>query len=248
MRYAAITDVGNVRKVNEDYFYLDKKNNILFMVADGMGGHNAGDVASKMVINIIKNYFNENFTQSLSIEEMVDILKKAIDLANEEILKVSNEYENLYGMGTTITCVFIKDDEIVFLNAGDSRGYMIYQTTIKQVTVDHSLVSELLLNGKLTEAEAENHPKKNIITSCIGTNHHYQLDVYRMPLESGVKVMLCTDGLTNLMTRNEMIDIINNNETDLEQSVQELVRTAKANGGFDNITIILIDPFLDRGE
>jgi protein phosphatase len=248
LRYAAVSDVGNVREVNEDYFYLDQAHNILFMVADGMGGHNAGDVASKMVINIIKNYFNDHFKHELSTDEIIELLKKAIEKANEEILKVSNEYENLYGMGTTIVCVFINNNEIVFLNAGDSRGYMIYDATLKQITVDHSLVSELLLNGKLTEDEAENHPKKNIITSCIGTNQHYKLDVYKMPLVQGAKVMLCTDGLTNLVKGKEMIEIINKNENDLQQTVTELVSTAKANGGFDNITIILIDPFLDRGE
>ena len=239
MRYSAITNVGNVRELNEDEFFVDTEFQRLFMVADGMGGHNAGDVASKMAINILKNYYFENIKENINTEDIKQELLKGIELSNKSIINASKKFDNLKDMGTTLNLVYINDEDIIFINIGDSRAYVDARDVFKQVTVDHSLVEELIKSGEITEEESYNHPQKNIITSCLGAKGDYKVDIYSLKKEKNMKLLLCTDGLTNLVSKSEIEKIINENE--IENATKLLVHSAKENGGFDNITLILID-------
>ena len=239
MRYSAITNVGNVRELNEDEFFVDTEFQRLFMVADGMGGHNAGDVASKMAINILKNYYFENIKENINTQDIKKELLKGIELSNKSIINASKKFDNLKDMGTTLNLVCINDEDIIFINIGDSRAYVSVGDGFKQVTVDHSLVEELIKSGEITEEESYNHPQKNIITSCLGAKGDYKVDIYSLKKEKNMKLLLCTDGLTNLVSKSEIEEIINENE--IENATKLLVHSAKENGGFDNITLILID-------
>ncbi len=237
--YSSVSDIGNIRKLNEDDFFVDKEHEKLFIVADGMGGHKAGDVASRMAINIVKNHYYEKVNEDMTLKEIETELLKGIDLANKSIISASDKFEHLQNMGTTINLVFISDNKILFINVGDSRSYVIVHNELRQMTVDHSLVEELLKTGKINEEEAYNHPQRNIITSCLGAKLDYKVDIYYLDAEDKMKILLCTDGLSNLLMKDEINEIIKNNE--IEQAVQLLVNSAKENGGFDNITLILID-------
>lgn len=238
MKFSSITDVGNVREINEDDYYIDSKTEKLFMVADGMGGHNAGDVASKMVINVIKNYFLKNISQNMELFEIKKKLLEGIKVANEEVYKLSSKYKKLNGMGTTLNLLYVGKENLLFLNVGDSRSYIYYNNELQKITKDHSLVQQLLSNGTITENEAKNHPQRNIITSCLGNKKDYKIDSYIVPRRKKMKILLCTDGLTNLIKKAEMKKIIKNNNVYL--SSKKLVDLAKKYGGFDNITLILL--------
>jgi len=233
-----MTDVGNVRKLNEDEFFIDQKYERLFLVADGMGGHNAGDVASKMAVNIIRNYYLENIHPDMPLESIKEAFLDAIKIANETIIRASKKFDHLRNMGTTLNLVYIHDEDLIFINIGDSRAYIFNEETLKQITVDHSLVEELLRTGRITETEAHNHPQKNIITSCLGTKEDYKVDIYRIKKMNDVKILLCTDGLTNLIEHSEIEEILR--DMSVNEATERLVDQAKAYGGFDNITLILI--------
>lgn len=233
-----MTDVGNLRKLNEDEYFIDEKYERLFLVADGMGGHNAGDVASKMAVNIVRNYYLENIHPDMPLESIKEAFLDAIKTANETIIRASKKFDHLRNMGTTLNLVYIHEDDLIFINIGDSRAYIFSEDTLQQITVDHSLVEELLRTGRITATEAHNHPQKNIITSCLGTKDDYKVDVYRIKKSKNVKILLCTDGLTNLIEHSELEEIIRN--MDVQEATKTLVNQAKAYGGFDNITLILI--------
>jgi protein phosphatase len=234
-----MSDVGNVRELNEDEYFVDTKFQRLFVVADGMGGHNAGDVASKMAINILKNYYFENINTEMKLDEIKKELFKGVDLANKSIKDASKKFDDLNNMGTTMNLVYIGDEEILFINIGDSRAYVKNDNDFKQITVDHSLVQELIKTGEITEEESYNHPKKNIITSCLGAKGDYKVDTYILPKADNMKILLCTDGLTNSLSKDEIEKIISENKIDKASNL--LVNSAKENGGLDNITLILID-------
>lgn len=233
-----MTDVGNVRKLNEDEYFIDEKYERLFLVADGMGGHNAGDVASKMAVNIVRNYYLENIHPDMPLESIKEAFLDAIKTANETIIRASKKFDHLRNMGTTLNLVYIHEEDLIFINIGDSRAYIFNEDVLKQITVDHSLVEELLRTGRITATEAHNHPQKNIITSCLGTKDDYKVDVYRIKKAENIKILLCTDGLTNLIEHNEIEKTIRN--MSVEKATEKLVNQAKAYGGFDNITLILI--------
>ena len=234
-----MTDVGNVRKLNEDEFFIDEKYERLFLVADGMGGHNAGDVASKMAVNIIRNYYLEKIHTEMPLESIKEAFLDAIKIANETIIRASKKFDHLRNMGTTLNLVYIHEEDLIFINVGDSRAYIFNEDVLKQITVDHSLVEELLRTGRITATEAHNHPQKNIITSCLGTKDEYEVDVYRIKKMENIKILLCTDGLTNLIEHSELEEILSN--MDVRKASERLVSQAKTYGGFDNITLILIE-------
>jgi len=233
-----MSDVGNVRKLNEDEFFVDEKYERLFLVADGMGGHNAGDVASKMAINILRNYYFENIHPDMSLDEIKEGFLDAIKVANDTIIRASNKFDYLRNMGTTLNLVYIHKEDILFINIGDSRAYIFDQDELKQITVDHSLVEELLRTGRITETEAYNHPQKNIITSCLGNKEDYKADVYQIKKDNTIKILQCTDGLSNLVEHKEIEDILKT--MTINEATKGLVTQAKVYGGFDNITLILI--------
>lgn len=241
MKSFAITDVGKRRELNEDYIYTSDKMigslSNLFIVADGMGGHNAGDYASKHTVEKVVETVEE-LKKEQDIEE---IIQEAIYRANAYIYEKSKEDMSLSGMGTTLVIATIKDKEVTVANIGDSRMYVVNQN-ITQITKDHSLVEEMVTMGGLDKEAARNHPDKNIITRAIGVKELVLADFFEVTLKKEDKLLLCTDGLTNMLRDDEIHHIIQSNE-DVEAAARALIAAANENGGRDNISVVLLEPF-----
>lgn len=238
------TDIGCKRKVNQDYtFATDQpvgKLDNLYIVADGMGGHNAGDYASKYTVETVVREVKT------SIEtKTFRIIGKSIRVANELIRLRAKEDINLYGMGTTIVVATIENHQLQIANVGDSRLYIISRDNIRQITRDHSLVEEMVRMGGMDPETARNHPDKNIITRAIGARDSVEVDFFTEELKEGDLVLMCSDGLTNMLTDAE-IEAICRQELPIEKKVDALIEAANANGGKDNIAVILIDDFANR--
>lgn len=230
-----VSDVGLKRTLNEDFAsYLEKEEFKIYVVADGMGGHNAGEVASQMAAERIVGYVDEKFSSSNTRNLIEDAIKKV----NTDIFNFSNTNEKLNGMGTTVTVCFITKEFIHIANVGDSCCFAIRNNEIKKITKDHSLVQELVDSGSISEKEAENHPKKNIITRALGTSSSVSVDVFELNNNEYELYILCSDGLTNELTKEEILQIVTE-EKDYIKSADRLVALAKANGGRDNITVLL---------
>ncbi|MBU3189204.1 Stp1/IreP family PP2C-type Ser/Thr phosphatase [Clostridium bowmanii] len=232
-----LSDIGNVRKTNEDSVgYFETSDFDIYAVADGMGGHNAGEVASELAIKIIIEYIKQNHQDS----DLKKVLSDGIKSANKKIYDMSIVSDSLKGMGTTITICFKKGVKMVVANVGDSSCYVIDSgRKLSKITRDHSLVQQLLDNGTITEEKARNHPNKNIITRALGTNELVEVDLFDVDLTNIHKCILCTDGLTNDVTYSEMYDIIM--ENDNISSCKMLVDLSKSKGGRDNISVIVFE-------
>lgn len=230
-----VTDIGNVRQINEDYgdYQLGRQYK-LFIVADGMGGHNAGEVASKMAAQGILNFVKENYGQISDSE----ILIEAVAEVNYDIYIHSKRSNNLSGMGTTIVAILVTDECIRIINIGDSVCYGIDNNYIDKITKDHSLVQELLDSGSITIEEARNHPRKNIITRAVGTNIRVEVDQFTVPNGVYDYFVLCTDGLSNEVSEAEIASEIRWS-ADVQESCKRLVSMAKEAGGKDNITVLV---------
>lgn len=231
-----LSDIGNARRINEDYLgFHEDPNKKLYIIADGMGGHNAGEIASKIAVeNTIEYIFSAD-----KIEQAEVILKEAIESSNSKIYEVSNTDLALKGMGTTITACMIKENKMVVANVGDSRCYVLENEYLNQITNDHSLVQQLVDNGSITEEEAQVHPNKNVITRALGTAPKVEIDIFSIDLSNISKVMLCTDGLTNSLSKEEINDIIAKN--DCKSSCEKLIELSKQRGGKDNISVIIFE-------
>ena len=240
----SITDIGKRRKLNQDYVYTSElpvghlAN--LFLVADGMGGHNAGDYASRYTIETIVDEISRSDDEST-----VFVLEKAIKRANELIRKKSEEETELSGMGTTVVAATIEDDKLCVANVGDSRLYIINNREIRQITRDHSLVEEMVRMGGLKREMARNHPDKNIITRAIGALDDVDVDFFEVRLNKGDTILMCSDGLSN-MIEDEEIRMIMQGQRDIVEKAESLVRAANNNGGKDNIAVVLVEPFADE--
>jgi len=229
-----LTDVGNFRKVNEDYidYYTDETKRI-YVIADGMGGHNAGEIASKLAVENTISYIN-----SLSqLDDLEESIRKAVGDSNNKIYELSKSKADLNGMGTTLTACLIKGNDMVIAHVGDSRCYIIKDKAISQVTKDHSLVQQLLDEGSITESEADNHPNRNIITRALGTNSTVDIDVIKMDIKGIEKIILCTDGLSNLVNEQELYDFVMNKD----DCCAELIELSKSRGTKDNISVIVFE-------
>lgn len=229
--------------MNQDYYFSSDTpvGNLpnLYIVADGMGGHKAGDYASRYTIErIVASVMRSG------LQEPVAILKGAIRKANELLVDESKEDESKRGMGTTVVIATIMEDKMIVANVGDSRLYVV-GSSMRQVTRDHSLVNEMVRLGEINAAEARIHPDKNIITRAIGASATVEADFFEVDLEKDSQILMCTDGLTNMVRDEEIFRIMNGEET-LEEKAEILVRTANANGGRDNITVMIIRPFFDE--
>ena len=242
LRTFSVTDIGKKRKLNQDYVFASEKplGNLpnIFIVADGMGGHNAGDYASKYTVETMKEEIERSFEKST-----VKIMGKAIENANTHIRKKAEENEAFTGMGTTVvaaTC--LRDKYLEVANVGDSRLYVVNDRKIKQITRDHSLVEEMVRMGGIDRKAAKNHPDKNIITRAVGAMDTVEIDFFHEELKSGDIVLLCSDGLTNMLEDEEIGNILRE-PVSIEDRAQRLVETANNNGGKDNIAVIIIDVF-----
>lgn len=238
----SITDIGKKRKLNQDYVYTSERpvGNLpnLFIVADGMGGHNAGDYASKFTVETIVEEI-----KTAEEKNPEEILKRAIETANGKVLQMAGENPELEGMGTTVVAATCIDEELHVANVGDSRLYVIGEK-ITQVTRDHSLVEEMIRMGGIDRQSARNHPDKNIITRAIGAEDYIDIDFFQVSLSKGDIVLMCSDGLTNML-EDEEIRMILNGQRDIVEKAEQLVKAANNNGGKDNITVVLIEPFAE---
>lgn len=235
MRVVSATNVGNYRKNNEDsYFVNDSKN--LYILADGMGGHLAGEKASKMATDIIAAHFKKN-KNIRKTEDVIEILSSSIKNANKEIFESSENNEDYRGMGTTVSAGFVLEDVLVYSNIGDSRIYKINKG-IEQLTRDDSFVNYLIEIGDITEEEAKNHPKKNVLTKALGTTETLDVYVNTLKIEKDDIFLFCSDGLTNMISDEEIFKIVKENTPEVAKDV--LLNLALENGGLDNITFILI--------
>lgn len=236
----SITDIGKKRKLNQDYVYTSPVpiGNLpnLFIVADGMGGHNAGDYASKYTVETIVNEVENSF--EVNPEK---IIGKAVTRANREIIKLASENEDLYGMGTTVVVATCMGKYLRVANVGDSRLYIVGEN-IRQVTTDHSLVEEMVRMGGIDRASARNHPDKNIITRAIGAADTVKVDFFQEVIHPGELILMCSDGLTNMLEDEEILRILQG-EQDIEEKAKALVAAANDNGGKDNIAVVLVSPF-----
>lgn len=235
MHVNSLTNIGLVRKANEDN-YLADKNRGLFVVADGMGGHERGELASSIAIKTLDNYLTTEIIKA----NKVNALCQAIQKANEFIFHESQINKSCTGMGTTITATLFIDDQLYVGHIGDSRAYLIRDKNITLLTKDHSLVGELLRKGELTESEAYQHPHRNVLTRALGTEPIVEIDIAEFKINSGDLLLLCTDGLYNLVKDGEILTEITKNGDDLKKSVNQLVKTALERGGVDNITVVLV--------
>ena len=228
------SDVGIKRKFNEDSFgYFEDDSYSIYVVADGMGGHNAGEVASEMAVSEVIKFVNDN------INEFCDnVLEEAIKKVNSNIYNYSASDKKLKGMGTTITACLCYNNKVIVANVGDSSCFGVKDDIVYKLTKDHSLVQQLLDAGSISETEAMNHPNKNIITRAVGTSENVEVDIFKFELDEYDKYLICSDGLTNEVTIDEMNNILKR-EKNNKLACEYLVDEANKNGGRDNITVML---------
>lgn len=239
------TDLGRTRPINEDGYYISDYNKeceaIYAVVADGMGGHQAGEVASTMAICEIRDAVNERCFGGMTGSDIKDMLVTAVKKANRMIYQKSQEVQSLGGMGTTVTMCLIFDDKGFVAHVGDSRAYVLRDGQLHQITTDHSLVHELVKIGQITAEEAAHHPQKNVITRALGTDSGVEIDLYEFTVLPGDLVLLCSDGLTNMLSDPELIEILTEKQSDsLTGLAEKLIASANEKGGFDNITAVLL--------
>ncbi len=237
MKAFSITDIGERRRINQDYVFCSEaaigKLPNLFIVADGMGGHNAGDYASRFCVE----FFKEKIEQS-DKELPIASIGDAIQETNKALRNKAMEQIELEGMGTTFVAATIIGNELYVANIGDSRLYVIGKE-MKQITEDHSLVEAMVKSGELDRLQARVHPNKNVVTRALGANSEVEPDFFEVSLEEDDLILICSDGLTNML-EDEKIEQIIKETQDLQTAVETLVSLANQNGGKDNIAIILI--------
>ena len=234
------TDPGKVRSHNEDSVNIIKNMNdeYLVVVADGMGGHKAGEVASSLAVNELAKRFAELSSVGTK-EEAVIWLKEIIDEINIKILRYAEEHVDAAGLGTTCVCSIITDDFLLFGNIGDSSGYVLKNGRLYKVTRDHTLVNILLENGELTESAAKTHPQKNVLMKALGASEEIEMDIFDVE-KTLDGVLLCSDGLTNMVSVEQMEKILGDKELELEEQVGKMIMKANMRGGTDNITVACV--------
>lgn len=240
MKIAGITDIGLVREKNQDNYLITKNNkgDVLAIVCDGIGGAKAGDVASLITTKNIGEKFSniEGFTDIQTGETW---LKKVLRDTNDLIYSKTTTNTKYTGMGTTFVGALIIDDQVIIANVGDSRAYILANDILKQITVDHSLVHELVMSGQITELEQETHPQRNILTNALGVVGELKIDTFI--LEKTGLLLLCTDGLSGYVKDIQLQEILSNKNYSQNEMLDKLVDTANEVGGYDNITVVIAD-------
>lgn len=243
MKTFSKTDVGRVREVNQDFVYVSDQpiGNIpnLLIVADGMGGHKAGEFASRFVVESLK----QDLAQSTE-DGPEAMIRKAIIAANNKLIETANQDIRLKGTGTTLVVATVIEHTLYFANIGDSRLYLM-NDEIKQLSRDHSFVQEMVRLGGIRAEDARNHPDKNIITRAIGAREKVEIDFFEYRLKKGDIILMCTDGLSNMVEDEEIFRIVKSSR-DVVEAVERLVEKANDNGGSDNIGVIVAEPFANE--
>lgn len=233
MQAEVITDVGLVRKNNEDAVYYNMEKQI-FLVADGMGGCAAGEVASSLAVETVLHVISSSQATNPG-----ELLRAAFYQANDRIFQMAQKDPGFHGMGTTLTALWIVDDRAFVVHVGDSRAYLIRKENITGLTKDHSLVGELMREGGLTEEQAMTHPQKNILTRALGSESLVQVDIKEIEIQKQDYFLLCTDGMSNLVSSEEMAGVIKNSR-EIKDALEKLLALALERGGYDNISAILV--------
>jgi serine/threonine protein phosphatase PrpC len=226
----AITDPGRKRRRNEDAYVIEPP---LFAVADGMGGAQAGEVASRLAAAAVKESGAERGGET----RIVSLIQEA----NRRVYDRSTADPNVSGMGTTMTVALVESGQVAFGHVGDSRAYLIRDGSLEQLTEDHSLVAELMRSGKLSPEEAETHPQRSVITRALGTDPDVDVDTFTISAEVGDVFLLCSDGLTTMVSNDSILDLVERNRGDMEGALRALVREANRGGGEDNITVVAFE-------
>ena len=244
MKTFSMTHIGQRREMNQDYMYTSETavGNLpnLFLVADGMGGHAAGEYASRFTVEKLVEKIKES-----SQTEPVALMKEAVEQVNAMLLAEANADRAKAGMGTTIVAATVIGERLYAANVGDSRLYVINEESITQITRDHSLVEEMVRLGEMNKEDAKDHPDKNIITRAIGVMPEVAPDFFEISLKDQDMILMCSDGLTNMINDIDMKKIVLG-QRDIVEKAEKLVETANQNGGRDNITVVLVEPFSDE--
>lgn len=235
MKVYALSDIGSVRAINEDSYYAPAPGENFCCVADGMGGHQAGEVASAMAVEVFSGMMRD------TLFNPHDRLRRAVSAANQAIYEKARTTPEMAGMGTTMTALLIDKGEAHIAHVGDSRCYLLRNRTLMQLTSDHTLVEELLIKGAITLREARNHPQRNVITRALGTAEGVEIDLLRVRTQPGDMFLLCSDGLSGCVSEREMLETLNSRMR-RENKVAALVEQAIDGGGHDNITVMLVAP------
>ena len=238
MKVAYQTDIGHQRKENQDRVakFTAPDGTLLVVVTDGIGGSRSGDVAAQITVDHLGRQFQAASPNSSL--EAIRWFAREVQLINDEILQKSTENPKYQGMGTTLVAAIIFDQAMVVANIGDSRGYVLHDNLLTQVTIDHSLVNELVKHGDITEEEARNYPQNNIITRAIGVSADARIEVNRFDLGAGDKILLCSDGLSKMITREQMMGVLES-DLSLTEKCSQLIKMANEAGGPDNITVLI---------
>ena len=240
MKGFAKTDVGKAREMNQDYYCIPSSENDLqlYILADGMGGYNGGEIASRLAAETTKNYIQNNFDKiEHDKEAILKLVKDAMEYANMVVYEESKKEQKLQGMGTTLDVCFIYNNKIYIGHVGDSRIYLIKKDIARKITKDHSYVQQLVEDKKITREEAEHHPKKNMLLKALGCTSYVEPDIRARNLEKDDMLLMCSDGLTNMVEENKIYEVVRENK---EKAPEILVNLANNAGGYDNITVITI--------
>ncbi|HYU42585.1 MAG TPA: Stp1/IreP family PP2C-type Ser/Thr phosphatase [Vicinamibacteria bacterium] len=246
--YKAVSDVGRKRKGNEDSLFVNPEQH-LFVVADGMGGHAAGEIASKVAVESINEFVcltggDEEITWPFGLDENISYdgnrLKTAIRYANRKVLEATKEKSEYEGMATTVAAVLVDGDTANLGHVGDSRVYLVRDGEITQLTSDHSWVNEQIQSGVISPDQARTHPLRNVVTRALGGKPDLQVDMQQHKAKAGDILLLCSDGLTTMITDEDIARVVREAGGDVEKAAQALVASANAKGGEDNITVLLI--------
>ena len=240
MKSFYLTDVGKVRDHNEDNVVIvkNKNNECLMAVADGMGGHSAGEVASSLAVDYLVNSFNDNFN-NLDKVGAVNWLREKVVRINDLIFEYVEKHPESKGMGTTLVVCLVTSSYILFGNIGDSSGFVVKDNCLHKVTYDHTLVNLLMKAGEITEEEAKDHPKKNVLMKALGANNPADMDIFDCDMSIS-SILLCSDGLTNMLTQ-EQIEKVLTSDIELEDKVISLITKSNNRGGTDNISIAYLN-------
>ena len=240
MKGFAKTDVGKAREMNQDYYSIPSSESDLqlYILADGMGGYNGGEIASRLAAETTKNYIQNNFKKiEHDKEAILKLVKDAMEYANMVVYEESKKDENLQGMGTTLDVCFIYNSKIYIGHVGDSRIYLIKKDIARKITKDHSYVQQLVEDKKITREEAEHHPKKNMLLKALGCTSYVEPDIRARNLEKDDILLMCSDGLTNMVEESKIYEVVREKK---KKAPEILVNLANNAGGYDNITVITI--------
>ena len=241
MKASYLTDSGRVRSHNEDSVTILKNENgeYLLIVADGMGGHRKGEVASSIVVSRLGKRFNETVTIGTKLDA-VNWLNDNINEINKEIITYGEENEDSKGLGTTVVVALLTNSYLIFGNIGDSSGYVMKNNKIHKVTKDHTLVNLLVAAGNISIDEAKNHPQKNVLMKALGASEKAEMDIFDVDINCDA-IFLCSDGLTNMLTDDQIEKVLNDEELEIDEKVEKLIRKCNARGGTDNISVAYLE-------